>query len=55
MLKSTPTPTTLTPPPTLASITNHETYNSEGIPSPASLNPNPLEQFSIWFKEAQGQ
>jgi len=34
-------------------ILNHETYLSAGIPSADALLENPLEQFSVWFKEAQ--
>ncbi|GAA5917173.1 hypothetical protein JCM8208_003996 [Rhodotorula glutinis] len=37
----------------LAAVHNHETYLSQGIPSAASLDPNPLAQFSHWFKLAQ--
>lgn len=34
-------------------ITNHETYRSTGIPTASSLLPDPLQQFSLWFKDAQ--
>lgn len=40
---------------TLAAVSNHETYLSEGIPSASSLDPNPLVQFSNWFTHAQSQ
>lgn len=40
---------------TLAAVSNHETYLSEGIPSASSLDPNPLVQFSKWFTHAQSQ
>ncbi|GAA6026546.1 hypothetical protein JCM8202_002548 [Rhodotorula sphaerocarpa] len=39
----------------LAAVSNHETYLSQGIPSAASLDPNPLVQFSHWFTHAQSQ
>ncbi|GAA5854188.1 hypothetical protein JCM9279_006170 [Rhodotorula babjevae] len=39
----------------LAAVHNHETYLSQGIPSAASLDPDPLAQFSHWFKLAQAQ
>lgn len=38
---------------TSTKITNHETYLSTGIPTASSLLPDPLQQFSAWFKEAQ--
>ncbi|KAM0791331.1 hypothetical protein ACM66B_005801 [Microbotryomycetes sp. NB124-2] len=37
----------------LASVDNHETYLSEGIPSSDSLDKDPLNQFSKWFQHAQ--
>ncbi|KAK4056698.1 pyridoxamine-phosphate oxidase [Microbotryomycetes sp. JL221] len=37
----------------LASVGNHETYLSQGIPSRQALDPNPLTQFSTWFQHAQ--
>ncbi|KAM0746704.1 pyridoxamine 5'-phosphate oxidase, partial [Meredithblackwellia eburnea MCA 4105] len=36
----------------LAQILSHPTYITDGIPSPSSLSPNPLHQFSTWFSEA---
>ena len=39
----------------LAAVHNHETYLSQGIPSAASLDRDPLAQFSAWFKLAQAQ
>ncbi|GAA5945892.1 hypothetical protein JCM3775_003337 [Rhodotorula graminis] len=39
----------------LAAVHNHETYLSQGIPSAASLDRDPLAQFSRWFKLAQSQ
>lgn len=40
-------------PSALATVSNHETYLSQGIPSASSLDPNPLTQFSTWFNHAQ--
>ncbi|GAA5877860.1 hypothetical protein JCM3774_000197 [Rhodotorula dairenensis] len=40
---------------TLAAVSNHETYLSEGIPSASSLAADPLVQFSTWFTHAQSQ
>ncbi|GAA5989969.1 hypothetical protein JCM10908_002401 [Rhodotorula pacifica] len=40
---------------TLAAVSNHQTYLSQGIPSSSSLSPNPLIQFSTWFTHAQCQ
>lgn len=34
-------------------VLNHETYTSTGIDSADSLLPCPLEQFHVWFAEAQ--
>ncbi|GJN94003.1 hypothetical protein Rhopal_007066-T1 [Rhodotorula paludigena] len=39
----------------LATVSNHETYLSQGIPSADSLAPNPLDQFSQWFHLAQSR
>ncbi|GAA5979420.1 hypothetical protein JCM11641_005028 [Rhodosporidiobolus odoratus] len=39
----------------LATVSTHETYLSGGIPSVASLDRNPLDQFSKWFKHAQSR
>ncbi|GAA5966927.1 hypothetical protein JCM3765_001303 [Sporobolomyces pararoseus] len=39
----------------LNTVQNHETYISQGIPSAASLDPNPLTQFSKWFELAQSK
>ncbi|GAA5845472.1 hypothetical protein JCM11251_003395 [Rhodosporidiobolus azoricus] len=46
------TPSTSQP---LATVSNHETYLSQGIPSASSLAPNPLTQFSAWFTHAQSR
>ncbi|BGP43414.1 pyridoxamine-phosphate oxidase [Rhodotorula kratochvilovae] len=42
-------------PHTLASVSNHETYLSQGIPSTAALDQDPLAQFSRWFQLAQSR
>ncbi|GAA6055256.1 hypothetical protein JCM3770_001510 [Rhodotorula araucariae] len=42
-------------PHTLASVSTHETYLSQGIPSAAALDPDPLAQFSRWFQLAQSR
>ncbi|BGP20037.1 hypothetical protein JCM10213_000581 [Rhodosporidiobolus nylandii] len=39
----------------LATVSNHETYLSQGIPSTASLAAEPMEQFSRWFALAQSK
>jgi pyridoxamine 5'-phosphate oxidase len=44
--------TATTAPVAAIKITNHETYLSDGIPSPASLLPDPLLQFNEWFNHA---
>ncbi|GAA6021943.1 hypothetical protein JCM10207_002610 [Rhodosporidiobolus poonsookiae] len=44
------TPSNPTP---LNTVTTHETYLSQGIPSSSSLLPDPLAQFSQWFSAAQ--
>lgn len=40
-------------PSALATVSNHETYMSQGISSKEALDPNPLTQFSAWFQHAQ--
>ena len=37
----------------LQKVNNHEEYITDGIPSPSSLLPSPLTQFSAWFSGAQ--
>ncbi|GAA6039407.1 hypothetical protein JCM8097_002842 [Rhodosporidiobolus ruineniae] len=39
----------------LATVTTHETYLSQGIPSAKTLANNPLDQFSHWFHLAQSR
>ncbi|BGO95430.1 hypothetical protein NBRC10512_001398 [Rhodotorula toruloides] len=46
---------TSTNPQTLASVSTHETYLSQGIPSASTLDPNPIVQFSKWFSHAQSR
>lgn len=42
-------------PPRLAQITSHPNYITDGIPSAASLDPNPLVQFSTWLADASSR